>query len=581
MLPENKIVLDNTKRGQLLLAGVGTGKTWIFGGLLRRLRDIDFHKKVGCVSPWPYIVVTKASIVEQTKRVLEREFSLKHPHDVLVINIDQLRSKFGELFLSEELIIENGEEHTKWVWRDMLYPCVIIWDECQILKNVTSTQHQIGSSYNELDNTWQVFSSATPFTRVCEAKCFCVSTRIKTKLAAFVEAPLDNNRWPTFAKAIATPAEPIEHSPAAIDRLMDKLDPFVCRVKGVKSQFHAINSVELIQFTTEAGKKYYDDAIERFMRRKAKLEANGNLTAGQRNIGILVAMLQYRMAAESNPDRITYLCEQMYHSVMEGYATVCAVNFKQTIIKCVKKLRDEYKVDRNLISLIWGGGQTEPTKKQQAKAAITQDDIIQEALKKYNISMSDLDLEDVEALAEKEVLDPNLRLGSQSLKERQNEIDKFQKGKSLYCFFTFRAGGVGLSLHHTDEFTSQKVRHKESGYAYEEDINLIPTRPRITYVAPTWSAIELVQGLGRAPRLTSLSNTIQKLIFFNNTIESKVAQIVGMKLRCLSKVVRQKESWEGVIVGNYTDKEIEEKHLKDSPIDEDEEVFGDGEENEE
>src|SRR6266403_1634767 len=117
----------------------------------------------------------KAYRVQQTKRVALELFGLKDPYDILIINIDQLRSKFGELFLEEKIIMENGEEHSKWVWRNRLYPCFICWDECQILKNPTSTQHKIAASYNELENVWQIFSSATPFTRVSEAKCFCVA----------------------------------------------------------------------------------------------------------------------------------------------------------------------------------------------------------------------------------------------------------------------------------------------------------------------------------------------------------------------------------------------------------------------
>jgi hypothetical protein len=543
----------------------------MFLAVFRRLRDIEFHKQVGSVSPWPFVLVTKASIVEQTKRVASELFNLKHPRDILIINIDQLRSKFGELFLSEETIMENGEEHTKWIWRPMLYPCLICWDECQILKNPTSTQHKIAASYNELENVWQIFSSATPFTRVSEAKCFCVSTRVKQRVASFVETELNNESWPLFAKAIAAPAEPIEHSPAAVERLIDKMEDYIVRVTGIKPQFHARNKVKIIEFKTPEGRKYYDEAINRFMRRKAKIEQSITMTDAQKNIGMLVAMLQYRIAAESNPDRIEYIVNEMHKAAMQGYAAVCAVNFKQTIIKCVKRAKEKYNISRNDISIIWGGGQTKKTKKQEAKEAITADTVVLDALKKFGISMEDLDLEDVE-LKEDEELDPALRLGVQSLPERQKEIDKFQKGRTLYCFFTFKAGGVGLSLHHTDDLTVEKVRHKESGYAIEEDIPKIPTRPRKTFVAPTWSAMELVQGLGRAPRLTSLSDTEQDLIFLAGTIEVKVAHIVSMKLRCLQKVVRSiKEDWSGVIVGNYTDREIEQKHLKDiEPIESEE-----------
>src|SRR5262249_49868230 len=145
---------------------------------------------------------------------------------------------------------------------------------------------------------------------------------------AFTKAQLSNERWPLFAKQIADPADPAEHSPKAVDKFMDYFDDYVVRVKGVKPQFHAKNSVELIDFTTDEGRKFYAEAVDRFMKKKAKLEAMadlGRISAGQRQIGILVAMLQYRIAAEANPDRIAYLAEHMYHSVQEGYASVCAV----------------------------------------------------------------------------------------------------------------------------------------------------------------------------------------------------------------------------------------------------------------
>src|SRR6185369_16354832 len=117
-----------------------------------------------------------------------------------------------------------------------------------------------------------------------------------------------------------------------------------------------------------------------------------------------------------------------------------------------------------------------------------------------------------------------LDLGPQDYVKRQVEIDRFQAGSSDYCLFNFKSGGVGLSLHHSDELTTIKVRRKpHSGYAYVEDIPSIPTKPRLTYLTPTFSAIELVQGLGRAARITSLSDTRQILLFYKHTIEEKVA----------------------------------------------------------
>jgi hypothetical protein len=74
-----------------------------------------------------------------------------------------------------------------------------------------------------------------------------------------------------------------------------------------------------------------------------------------------------------------------------------------------------------------------------------------------------------------------------------------------------------------------------------------------------------VQGVGRCPRLTSLSHTKQELVFFKGTVEERQARVVGMKLHCLTKVVRNPESWEDMIIGRkgMTDEQVERAHLMD------------------
>ena len=536
---EEGLVVKNTN-AQMLLADAGSGKTFILGSLLAKLKESNFHKGKS-ISPWPYIYVTKASIVEQTKRVLEHYFGLQHPRDILVINIDQLRSKAGELWVDEELIVEGGEEHYVWKWRQMIHPLVIVWDECQILKNSGSTQHKIASAFNDLSDspTYQIFSSATPFTRVCEAKCFSVATRIKSSYGSLIPTELSNEQWPAFSKMVAHPADPLEHSPSAVDRLMDLLEPYIVRVKGVKPQFKPINKIKMIKFTSKEGEQYYEQAVTRYQEKVAKAHADESLSAQSINVIELVALIQYKIAAESNPDRVKFLCDSMFADVQNGKAAVCAFNYKITGTRIMEQLNKDHGVPRDLVSIIWGGSSGQPTKKQKAKAIIEGDADLIKALQEAGITMADLSLDDVEAKLTKQEFDPAMRMGTQSLKERQNEIDRFQSGQSLYCLYTFRAGGVGLSLHHTDEQTTNKVRHKESGYAFEEDIKTIPTRQRVTYIAPTWSAIEMVQGLGRVPRISSLSDTEQFLVFFSNTVEAKVAAVVSMKLRCLRKVEKK------------------------------------------
>lgn len=538
-------------RGQYLIGQGGSGKTWVFGEIFRQALDRGFAKEIGSVSPWPYILVTKSSVVEKTSRDLRRYFNIKVPQEVLVIGIDSLRAKFGELFVEEITEVESGVEHTYWKWRPMVNPCLVVWDEGHVLKNYGSQQHQIACSYNELDNTYQIFSSATPLSKVQEGKCFAVATRIVNNIATIEYAPLTNSNWSTFAKNISAPAKPHEYAPEAVKRFREVMEPFIVEMKGVRPQYHAKNKVMMIPFTTNEGKIFYQKAEDTMIAKLNKIKASDTIEDGKKYLHQLSAIIAYRIAAESNPDMISYVCENAYNDVyVHNKSAVFGVCFTETIIQSIKYLVYKKNVPRSMISIIWGGATKQPSDKQKAKAIIEVDPEIQKVLKEMGMTIEDLGLEDTKAQLNKEVLPDELKLGPQDRKERQREIDRFQIGKTRFCFYTFRAGGTGLSLHHTDEYTVKKCRRKESGYAYEEDIPMIPTHQRKTYVTPTWSPPELVQGVCRAPRLTSLSDTEQELVFFKGTIQEEVAHKVSMGLACLGKMVHQKESWIGFAVGD-------------------------------
>ncbi len=56
-----------------------------------------------------------------------------------------------------------------------------------------------------------------------------------------------------------------------------------------------------------------------------------------------------------------------------------------------------------------------------------------------------------------------------------------------------------------------------------------------------------MQGVGRVPRLTSLSETIQNVYCYAGTVEVDMGQIYSKKLRCLGVVVKMKEDWSDII----------------------------------
>ena len=569
-------IVKHGYQGQLLRAAVGTGKTFIIGAVIARLLDMKFCAGKS-YSPWPICYVTRASIVEQTKRVLATQFSCDTLNEVNVINIEVLRSSLGELMVRPEVVVEEGEEHIKWKWRLAVHPLIIFWDECQALKNVDSQQSRIAQAFNDIvtPKTFQVFFSATPFMRVSEAKCFCVSTRITHKFG-IAESPLSNDHWSDFANKVASPADPIEYSPAAVERLMERMDKYIVDVKGVRSQFNAQNSVNIIDFQSESEREYYDRAWDRYNAMKQKIEGY-DLSASQSRFLILAQFTVFRRAAEIA--KAEYFAQFMVDCVNNGQAGCLAVSFKATIRRVTDILVNRHGISRDDISLIWGGGKTGPNKKQKQKMAIASNEELLAVLKDAGLDMSALNLADVEDYVEEED-DPTLRLGNQSLKERQREIDRFQSGKSRFCMFTFKAGGVGLSLHHSDELTARKCKRKKNGWYVTDDIPNIPVRQRVVILAPTYSAIELVQGLGRCPRLTSMSDTPQTIVFYRGTIEERVAAIVSLKLRCLRKVVRTRESWEDVIVGGIPESEggtklqQPQKQISDAEDDDDSEEGG-------
>lgn len=391
--------------------------------------------------------------------------------------------------------------------------------------------------------------------------------------------------WPLFASKIAQ-GDPLDYNEAAVERLMDRMDEHIIRVQGVHPQFKANNISQLIEFQSKADFEYYHSAWERYLIEKAKIEGDGSLSSAQGRFLILAQFTIFRKTAEWI--HAPYKMKAMYESVNKhGNVAVYAGNFKTGISRAVEIAIQDYNIPRDKISIIWGGSAEKQTKKGAIKKQFVENEELMDLLLAQGIKLEDINLGDNVVVKDEKVYPAEWRMGSQTREARQFEIDQFMKGKTDYCFFTFKAGGVGLSLHHSDEYTNRysedapgysewikeieewnkkhptkqvqpgKARRKESGYVVERDIPFITTKPRDVYVAPTYSAIELVQGLGRCPRLTSLSNTNQTLIYFRGTIEERVKAIGDIKLRSLSKVVKVPEQryWDNIATGKDLDKE--------------------------
>lgn len=163
-----------------LNAAVGTGKTFIIGALVVELYKRQWAPLVNSISPYRCVYITRASIVEQTERVLRDKFGLRLGSDIDVTNIDQLRAKFGKRLVTQRIVHKDGEEKLIYEWRPAIAPALIVLDEAHAVKNVDSEQSLIMQAYSALaGDHYSVYASATMFTKVIEAKAFAVGTRLR------------------------------------------------------------------------------------------------------------------------------------------------------------------------------------------------------------------------------------------------------------------------------------------------------------------------------------------------------------------------------------------------------------------
>jgi len=97
--------------------------------------------------------------------------------------------------------------------------------------------------------------------------------------------------------------------------------------------------------------------------------------------------------------------------------------------------------------------------------------------------------------------------GGQSQKQRNTDIDNFQNNTKRVMIANLAAGNAGISLH-----------------------DLQGNNPRASIISPSFSAINLVQALGRIHRAEGKSECMQKIMFAANTIEEHACN------RCQDKI---------------------------------------------
>lgn len=554
----------------LLVSGTGTGKTFIAGNIIARAIDDQQSLRHHCISPFPYVYMTAAPVVEQTSRDLEYRFGIDIlGQSVVVTNYEKLLTNYSKRFLEKKIEIDlvTGQEKLYYVFNQILVPHFWDWDEMHKITRNDAQRTQIAQAVNDLPveaRPKQLFMSATPFARIKDCKTFALACNYRLSDGSI----LNDTNWDDFAKSVATDGDPAAYTEASMERFMALFAPYIVNVRAPHGKFKAKNRCRLIAFPSPEAKARVDRAWIIYQEKKARIGQDKDYGPFEE----WVALGQFLKATEYEKGDVFE--ELMFNAVENGRAAVCAVRYKGTVEKIVRKLMMR-GVKREEISLIWGGAANGGMKRlnedelHKVIRKIASGQVVsRKVLKQVETQLLETEHEktEIEMAGMME-----MRLGSQNLDERQREIDRFQTGKSLYCIYTYSAGGTGLSLHHTNVDPRGRP---------------VALRQRRTFASPVFNFREFIQGLGRAHRsIFSLSDTEQDILFFEDSYEEAVMVIVSQKMRCLKKVVPYREAWYDAIYDSRTKSRADVKQLiaaeqLDAPVVIDQEINEEGEDDE-
>jgi superfamily II DNA or RNA helicase len=103
--------------------------------------------------------------------------------------------------------------------------------------------------------------------------------------------------------------------------------------------------------------------------------------------------------------------------------------------------------------------------------------------------------------------------GSQTNKQRDQSIDRFNQDLDRVIICNIQSGGVGISLHDT-----------------------LGKHARVSIISPTWSAQDILQVLGRVYRANAKTPVEQNIIFCKGTIEEQICKNMSRKITNIAQL---------------------------------------------
>ena len=506
---------DGKYNAALVPLRTGRGKSIIAAALFRWVKDQQyFGEDVSFRLNPPMLYLTPKPVVIKTKRTFER-FGV-HADDCMVTHYQALSSAHWKPFFREVHGELYGNAYTFYEYRDAAFVMIGI-DECQKLKKIRSKMTRKVDGFlraRGAERTKWLFTSATPGICVNDFYMFGVASN-----ARFSGSRIDRSSWPAFARYITD--KPDKPNNAAVDKLKDYFaDSIICPPEDPRS-IKVVNSISLCDFINEQSRQRYASAEQRYIESLEKIGKDGS----KLSYGAIFTIFR---AAEER-EKCPVFVDRAMQAVRDGRSAIIGICFQDSLIDIVGELISR-GVSRDKISIIWGGRKiftsadvyTQEEFGQVTDQMISNPDLQLDpkVMAKYRKTMryyqDEVRREETPEEHEARLARlKGIRLDAQTDEERQDEIDRFQNGETDYCIFTFAAGGTGLDLDHSNE----------------------RSKPRSVFVTVCYYAEEFIQALGRADRISTISDVEQYMLFFAGSVAADhVAPKLAKKISAINKL---------------------------------------------
>lgn len=333
----SKWLFDKFKSNQngLLSSPVGTGKTII---ALKAIKELhQYEESYGLKKSKVLVIPTKKGILFWRSKAIEYDV------DIDIISQESLRTKNGCIYITYESKEVYGRITLVPIWEPCNIPDIVIFDECQKIKNESSIITEIQEAYiNQGGHIYLM--SATAFALFDETYITCLAAKLCRNTVDWKRNIL------SFYLQYRDPHEP---HPVIMKRFCDDLvaHNFLYKVKSVKFKKKGYIKCKPLPFENEKKAIIYSKAYAMY---EAACIAAGKLPPREARLAIWVANQQYwKMSEYLISDLLAKLgYEESFKD--NGYQIGFGFNYRPSLLKCFKTLI-KLGVNQNQISTIIGG----------------------------------------------------------------------------------------------------------------------------------------------------------------------------------------------------------------------------------